>query len=123
MCRPARQNYAPPLKVDVIRDRGALARIVEQGYVENIYRLQVMNATESKQRYTISVEGLPGLKMGSDAEAQVEVLPTEVRAVAVRVQVPPGTAEAGTHPIHFDVRSTGDDPHGVREKAVFMIPR
>lgn len=112
-----------PLKVDVIRDRGALARIVDQGYVENIYRLQVMNATESTQRYSISVEGLPGLRMGSDAETQVEVLPTEVRAVAVRVQVPPGTEQPGTYPIHFLVKSTGDDPHGVREKAVFMVPR
>jgi polyferredoxin len=35
-----------PLKVDVVRDRGSLARIVEGGRLENVYRLQIMNATE-----------------------------------------------------------------------------
>ena len=35
-----------PLKVDVIRDRGAMVREVEDGELENVYRLQVMNATE-----------------------------------------------------------------------------
>ena len=48
-----------PLKVDVIRDRGALARMVEKGRIENVFRLQVMNATEHTQRYRISVSGLP----------------------------------------------------------------
>lgn len=38
-----------PMKVDVIRDRGALARMVEQGRIETVYRLQIMNATEDKQ--------------------------------------------------------------------------
>ena len=33
-----------PLHVDVERDRSSLARIVEGGRIENVYRLQVMNA-------------------------------------------------------------------------------
>jgi polyferredoxin len=36
-----------PLKVDVIRDRGSLAREAEDGRIENTYRLQVMNTTET----------------------------------------------------------------------------
>jgi polyferredoxin len=36
-----------PFKVDVVRDRGAMARVVDDGWVENVYRLQIMNATES----------------------------------------------------------------------------
>jgi cytochrome c oxidase accessory protein FixG len=110
-----------PLKVDVIRDRGALARIVEQGYVENVYRLQIMNATEFKQRYAISVEGMPGLKLASESE--IDVLPTEVRSMAVRVQLPPDAAESGSHPIHFAIQGTGDQHYSVNEKASFMVPR
>jgi len=110
-----------PLKVDVIRDRGTLARIVEMGHVENVYRLQVMNATESKQTYVITVEGVNGIKLAS--ESTIEVLPTELRGMAVRVQVPPEHAQPGSHPIYFGIRSSGDDPHGVREKAVFIVPR
>ena len=110
-----------PLKVDVIRDRGALARMVEQGRIENVFRLQIMNATESTQRYVMSVEGLDGVTLASDAE--IEVLPTEVRAAAVRVQIPPNSAPPGSHPIHFTVRSTGNDVAQVVEKGVFIVPR
>jgi hypothetical protein len=29
----------------------------------------------------------------------------------------------GSHPIHFDIRSTGADVAQVSEKAVFLVPR
>ncbi|MDO8418613.1 MAG: cytochrome c oxidase accessory protein CcoG, partial [Rubrivivax sp.] len=51
-----------PFKVDVVRDRGALARLVEDGWVENVYRLQLMNTTERVQRYRIQVSGLAGIR-------------------------------------------------------------
>ncbi|MFA5549376.1 MAG: cytochrome c oxidase accessory protein CcoG [Porticoccaceae bacterium] len=110
-----------PLKVDVIRDRGALARMVEFGRIENVFRLQVMNATEQPQRYRIEVEGLKGIEIVSDTE--VDVLPTEVRSVAIRVQIPPETAKPGSHPIRFKIRSTGEKVDRVAEKAVFIVPR
>ncbi|MBL8347164.1 MAG: cytochrome c oxidase accessory protein CcoG, partial [Rubrivivax sp.] len=52
-----------PFRVDVVRDRGALARIVDNGQVENVYRLQVMNATEQPQTYRVTVKGLPGITL------------------------------------------------------------
>jgi cytochrome c oxidase accessory protein FixG len=113
-----------PLKVDVIRDRGSLARMVDQGRIENVFRLQIMNATESTQRYVISVSGLPGIAIASDTA--IEVLPTEVRSAAVRVQIPPDAAPSGSHTIHFDVRSQGIDGSPVSqvsEKAAFLVPR
>ena len=109
-----------PLKVDVVRDRAALARIVPGGKLENVYRLQVMNATEKPQRYRIAADGLEGLAIASDRE--VEVGAAESRWVAVRLQVPYGAAAAGSHPIHFDIVAVGDDVH-VREKSVFLVPR
>jgi len=110
-----------PLKVDVIRDRGALARMVEQGRIENVFRLQIMNATESTQRYVITVSGLPGVTIASESE--VEVLATEVRSAAIRVQIPPDGATPGSHPIQFAIRSVGDKPVEVSEKAAFLVPR
>jgi len=110
-----------PLRVDVMRDRGSLARMVEQGRIENVYRLQIMNATEETQRYAIGVSGLPGITL--DPVNEVEVLPTEVRSAAVRVQIPPGTAATGSHPIQFEIRSTGDEVARVTEKAAFLVPR
>lgn len=108
-----------PLKVDVIRDRGALARLVEMGRIENVYRIQFMNASEQERTLQIQVEGLPGIQVAS--ESTVHLLPTEVRSVAVRVQVPPGQP-SGTHPITFTFRSA-DGALAVTEKTTFLVPR
>jgi polyferredoxin len=109
-----------PFKVDVVRDRGSLARIVAGGSIENVYRLQVMNATESDQKFHISVEGLSGLKLASEEDVAVES--TQARWVAVRVQVPFEAAPAGSHTIHFNIvaQATAEK---VSEKSVFIVPR
>lgn len=109
-----------PLKVDVVRDRAALARIVAGGKLENVYRLQVMNATERAQKYRLTAEGLQGLALASETE--VEVGPAESRWVAVRLQIPYGSAPPGSHTIHFDIATVDGDAH-VREKSVFLVPR
>jgi len=109
-----------PLKVDVVRDRASLARIVEGGQLENVYRLQIMNATEQVQRYRIEASGLDGLHVSS--EPVVEVAPAQSRWVAVRLQLPYGAAPAGSHKVYFDVRAEGGQG-SVSEKAVFLVPR
>ncbi|MFY9513761.1 MAG: cytochrome c oxidase accessory protein CcoG, partial [Rubrivivax sp.] len=79
-----------PFRVDVVRDRASLARIVDEGRIENIYRLQVMNATEQPQRYRVQVAGLPGIHLeGRDALA---VAPAEARWLTVAVRLPPEAA-------------------------------
>ena len=109
-----------PLKVDVVRDRAALSRVVAGGQLENIYRVQVMNATEQPQRYRITASGLQGLQVASEPE--VEIGPAESRWVAVRLQVPYGAAPAGSHTVHLDVQALGDRAQ-VSEKTVFLVPR
>ena len=109
-----------PLKVDVVRDRAALARIVDGGQIENVYRLQIMNATEETQRYHIEASGLDRLEVAS--EQMVDVAPAESRWVAVRLRLPFGAAAAGSHEVYFDVHSEDGRGH-VSEKAVFLVPR
>ena len=109
-----------PFKVDVVRDRGVMARIVSGGKIENVYRLQVMNATESIQHYKITVTGLPGLVVSS--ENVVMVGSTESRWVAVRVQAPYDVAAPGSHAMQFEIESL-DSPGHLSEKSVFVVPR
>ena len=120
-----------PFRVDVIRDRGALARQVQDGRIENVYRLQVMNASESAQRFRVAVAGLDGAVLASVAE--VEVGATEARWLAVNVQLPPDAARAlgpGAHPMRFeitrlaDVAGAGGTPEkATTEKSTFVVPR
>ena len=108
-----------PFKVDVVRDRGSIARKVDAGRIENVYRLQVMNASEHRQSYTLQVEGIEGLQIASSNK--VEVAAAGSLWVPVRVQMPPAAAAAGSHPIRF--RIVQDDGHELLEKAVFLVPR
>jgi cytochrome c oxidase accessory protein FixG len=115
-----------PFRVDVIRDRGALARQVEDGRIENVYRLQVMNASESAQRFHVTVAGLDGVVIASPPD--VDVQGTEARWLPVRVQVPFDTARkigSGAHPMHFQIVRVSDAPptSPLSEKTTFVVPR
>lgn len=110
-----------PVKVDVIRDRAALSRIVAGGKLENVYRLQIMNATEAEQNYRISAVGLDHLEVASEQE--VIVGPAETRGIAVRLQIPYGSADPGSHTIHFNLDAVQAQGGRVSEKAVFLVPR
>jgi polyferredoxin len=111
----------------VVRDRASLARIVDDGKIENVYRLQVMNTTEQVQTYRFSVSGLPGL--GIEGQPSVQLGPAEAKWVPINVQLPPEAAQSnppGAHTIHFEIRSSGTDQvtgATVSEKSTFMIPR
>ena len=109
-----------PLKVDIVRDRAALSRIVAGGKLENIYRLQIMNATEGMQRYVIGARGLDGLEVVSESE--VDIGPAESRWVVVRLQIPYSSAGPGSHTVYFDIRELGGKAQ-VAEKSVFLVPR
>ena len=117
----------PPFRVDIVRDRGALARIVDDGYVENVYRVQLMNASEEVQKYRIGVEQLAQSKViGGD---DVVLGPAEARWVPIAVRVPPevaarmGSGAFGMTVLVEQLRQ-GDQPQvDVREKSTFMVPR
>jgi polyferredoxin len=105
--------------VDVIRDRGALAREVEGGLVENIYRLQMMNTTESPREVEIAVAGVPALQLAT--EARVRLAAAESRMVPVRVRADPALVPKGTHRIQFSVRALDDERVAVTEKSAFIM--
>ena len=108
-----------PLKVDVIRDRAAIAREVEGGSIENVYRLQIMNTDEEERYFYVVVSGLPGIYM--PAQSQFAVDGASSRLVTVRVRVGPDAAKPGTYPIQFQVSAAGIAGVEVREKSVFIV--
>jgi polyferredoxin len=108
-----------PLKVDVIRDRAAIAREIEGGFVENVYRLQIMNTTERARTYEVAVAGLPTLVLGS--EARVSIGATDSRMVPMRVRADRALTAPGTHDIRFSIRALDDEGIAVQEKSVFIV--
>jgi cytochrome c oxidase accessory protein FixG len=109
-----------PLKVDIIRDRSTLAREADDGQIENVYSLQIMNTEERAHRYKVTVEGLPDASI--DGSNEVEVPAASLQSFMAVVRVPPDAGKKGANQIHFEVVSQDDAKIKVREKASFMLP-
>lgn len=111
--------------VDVMKDRGTLAREVERGAIENVYRLQVMNTLEQPQNFRASVAGLPDLQMVTDPQLTVEA--TGIGSLALRLSLPAEAAQAWrgqTLPIVITVQARLDGKDiQVQEKSTFYVPR
>jgi cytochrome c oxidase accessory protein FixG len=111
--------------VDVIKDRGAQAREVGNGYIENVYRLQITNGTEQAQQYSVRASGLPGLAIAMPAQLSVEA--TGIGSLPVRLTLAPDAAQAyrgRANPIVFEIQThQAGDIKTVKEKSVFFVPR
>lgn len=110
-----------PLKMNVIRDRGNMGRLVNDGAVENVYRLHIMNSDEHAHRYQLVVTGLPE---ASWATADAIILDaTESRTLPVTVRVPKGVGKPGANAIQIELQALEDEKLSISEKATFFIPR
>ncbi len=113
-----------PMKLDVIPDRGSLAREVDDGRLENVYRLQVMNTEERARRYTLEAIGsehLRHVELLAEPGA-FEVGPVTTRMIPVRVRAEPHDARR-SQPVTFVLRTTDAGPPLVlHEKSRFVIP-
>ncbi len=109
-----------PFKVDVIRDRGVMSRIAPGGKVENVYQLQITNASEHVETYHISVSGIEGLSLASDSEFTVNA--AESRMVAVSLQITDGSIKSGSHPVVFEIVAD-DSKERLFEKSIFYMSR
>ena len=108
-----------PFRVDVVHDRSAVVRELDGGLLENVYSLQLMNATETAQQFKIGVHGLPDIRLASNE--LVTVGATESRWFAARVQVPADVSKSGSYPIQFEIEALSGVGH-VSEKSVFLLP-
>jgi cytochrome c oxidase accessory protein FixG len=112
-------------KVDVVRDRANLARMVSGGLIENVYRLQIMNASEKLQHFKIGATGVYGLQVITDSE-DIQVAATQSRWVSVRLQVPYDAAAPGSYPVLFSIESfddAGTVNEKIDEKSMLIVPK
>jgi len=115
-----------PLKVDIIRDRGALGREVEGRWIENVYRLQLINTTEGPMRISVRADSddLQHLTVEYDDKAET-LEPTSNRLLPIRIRVPIEEAAQGTHKVRITVTSEGDErgKAEIRQSTSFIVPR
>jgi len=106
-----------PLKLNIIRDRATLVRDADDGRLENVYRLQVMNAEERAHSYRITVSGAVPMEVMAEAPLAVPGATTMIFPVRVRAE---GEAlKRGSNPIQFHLVAVDAPGIAVHEKSVF----
>ena len=116
------------LKVDVIRDRGALGREISGGLIENVYRLQIMNTNDKPVTLQVTVDGVTGATVGLAENPQVYQLWVDGstnRMVPVVVRAPVDQVKPGVYDISITVSGLeidGTQEH-VIEKSSFFVPQ
>jgi cytochrome c oxidase accessory protein FixG len=130
-------NLRHDLRVDVVRDRNTQYRLVENGEVENVYRLNLMNASEFPLRVSGTLlkdeATVESLRIADD-DASWVLMPTESRWVVVHVRANPDELKPGSNrfELKFDSQRVTDgvlldkalDPslETIVEPAVMLAP-
>lgn len=112
-------------RVDVVRDRSVMSRITDDGMLENVYRIQITNTTETAHQYQLNVAGLNHLKIELEHAQDNKIImvkPTESRWVIVDLEISDGLVESGAHKIEFNIQSL-ETKELVTEKSIFLVPR
>ncbi|HCW19848.1 FixG Ig-like domain-containing protein, partial [Achromobacter sp.] len=103
----------------------ALGREVSGGQIENVYRLQIINTSDTAMRLRLSADGMPGLAvmMGQQGSDVVEVEPAANKLVPMVIRAPAG-AEPGAHAITLRARGHNGEnqPIETDEPASFYVP-
>ena len=96
----------PLVELDVLKDR-VLYRENEQGRIENVYTLKIMNKAQQDVVYRVDADGLDGLLY--EGRREVRALAGEVLAIAVELSMDAEKLPSSTNEITFHIRAT-DDP-------------
>ncbi|WP_439888725.1 cytochrome c oxidase accessory protein CcoG [Pseudomonas sp. MBLB4123] len=95
----------PLVELDVIKDR-VLYRENEQGRIENVYTLKIMNKAQHDLIYLIEAEGLDGLVY--EGKREVKALAGEVLSLPVELSIEPEKLPSSTNEIRFRIQSIDD---------------
>ncbi|MFV0371824.1 MAG: cytochrome c oxidase accessory protein CcoG [Azonexus sp.] len=110
----------PLLRVDILRDRGALLRETADGQIENAYTLKLVNLAERPREFIIRAEGIPGIRIVGSARFAAAA--GSVRPVSVTVAAPADSGLSGIQPIHFHAAAVDDPTVRALEKSRFALP-
>ena len=110
-----------PLRMDVMRDR--LVRETDNG-LESVYQLVLINADEKPHSVGLTVDGIEGARLVSDAPQPIVLTPAATQRFTVRVIVPSKVKVApGSHHIQFKAQAVDDTKIHRTEKAVLIAPK
>lgn len=111
-----------PLEVDIIRDRNSLYRETNEGLIENVYTLKILNKSQQSQTYMISIVGLDGAQF--IGENTVQVSGGEVLTWPISIAMDPYKITEIVSEFDFNVKVINDPLNDiqVQEPSKFLYP-
>jgi cytochrome c oxidase accessory protein FixG len=109
-----------PASLDVIRDRNALYRLTDDGNVDNVYTIRILNKSERVQRFVLEARGGSPLTL---IAKQTEYLVPSGSVYSLPLRVRRAAYEPlGAETIVFTLRSLDDPDVTVETEARFLAP-
>lgn len=109
-----------PLKVNILKDHGTLSREADDGSIDNIYELKIMNTGDRTRTFRLSIAGIDGLRLENNRP--ITVKGGEMGSQAIVLSADPGAAKAGANTIEFRIEDVGDATVAVTEQSKFWMP-
>ncbi len=110
-----------PLELDVIRDRNVLFRETEEGHIENVYTLKLMNKDRLSQIYKLEIDADFPLELDLNND-QLQVDAGSVRELTVTVRAHPDALPSQSNSIEFVLTSANDPNISAVELAKLVGP-
>ena len=110
-----------PLRLDVVRDRNSLYRETNEGLIENVYMLKIMNMDNSPHRYGLSASGIEGIRLSTDL-SEIHIEAGQTRDIPVRLIADPENIRLRSSKITFEAKAMDDAKLMVREDSRFLGP-
>ena len=95
------------VELDVLKDR-VLYRENEEGRIENVYTLKIMNKSQQAETFVIEAAGLEGLKY--EGKREIKALAGEVLSLPVELSIAPENLPSSANEIIFRLHAV-DDPN------------
>jgi cytochrome c oxidase accessory protein FixG len=109
-----------PVALDVIRDRKSLYQLTDDGHVDNVYTVRILNKTEQAQRFVLEATGSSALTLLPDGR-EYSVPSGEVYSLPIRVRR--STYDPlGAETITLTLRSIDDAEIHTQTEARFLAP-
>jgi cytochrome c oxidase accessory protein FixG len=86
--------HRTPFDLDVLRDRNTLYRELDDGRIENVFSVRIINKDQRGHMFRLSALNLANAVVDSDSPTQY-VNAEEVKAVVVRVRIPAAQEHGG----------------------------
>ncbi|TDQ45689.1 cytochrome c oxidase accessory protein CcoG [Permianibacter aggregans] len=109
-----------PLRVDILKDRGKLYSLTDEGLVENIYTLKIMNLDQQPHQYMVRVEAPVTHQLIGDTTISVES--GAIASLPLRLRMDPYELKDISSEVRFIITDQQDQTVEVVETSNFVKP-